>query len=98
MNRCLLSRPGLILPHIDPSHLSVAQLTGKLGFSASHWLFRPIRGQGDVPHVWDHAHWIPGQILPHFDPSHLSVAQLTGKLGFSASHWLSQPIRGLAKI
>ena len=24
--------PGQILPHFDPSHLSVGQLTGKLGF------------------------------------------------------------------
>ena len=54
-------------------------------------------GQGDVPHVWDHAQWIPGQIIPHFDPSHFPVRQITRKLGFSASHWLSQPIRGLEK-
>ena len=85
----------VILPYFDPSHLSVGQITRKLGFSASHWLYQPIRGHGDVSHVWDHAHWIPGQILPHFDPSHLSVGQITRKLGFSASHWLSWPIRGL---
>ena len=61
--------------------LSVGQITRKLGFPASHWLFRPIRGLGDVLHVWDHAHWISGKILPYFDPSHLSVGQLTRKLG-----------------
>ena len=71
--------PSQILSHFDPSLLSVCQLTGKLGFSASHWLFRPMRGQGDVSHVWDHTQWIPGQILPYFDPSHLSVGQLTRK-------------------
>ena len=50
--------PSQILSHFDPSLLSVCQLTGKLGFSASHWLFRPIRGLRDVSHVWDHANWI----------------------------------------
>ena len=53
----------------------------KLDFSASHWLFWPLRGLRDVSHVWDNAHWIPGQILTHFDPSHLSVGQITRKLG-----------------
>ena len=85
---------GQNLPYFDPSHLSVGQPRRKLGFSASHWLFRPIRGIGKI----QHAHWIPGQILPHFDPSHLSVGQLTGKLGFSASHWLFRPIRGQGDV
>ena len=40
----------------------------KLGFSASHWLFCPLRGLRDVSHVWDNAHRISGQILTHFDP------------------------------
>ena len=86
------------LVDFDPSHLSAAQLRGKLGFSASHWLFRPIRGQGDVSHVWDCAQWILGKILPHFDPSHLALGQITRKLGFSASHWLYRPIRGLRDV
>ena len=29
--------PGKILPQFDPSHLSVDQITRKLGFSAFHW-------------------------------------------------------------
>ena len=29
--------PGQILPHFDPSYVSVRQLTRKLAFSASHW-------------------------------------------------------------
>ena len=43
--------PGQILLHFEPSHLSVGQLTGKLGFSASHWLSQPIRGleKSDMP-------------------------------------------------
>ena len=28
--------PGKILPHFDPSYLSVSQITRKLGFLASH--------------------------------------------------------------
>ena len=40
----------------------------KLDFSASHWLFWPLRGLRDVSHVWDNAHRISGQILTHFDP------------------------------
>ena len=32
--------------HFDPTHLSESQITRKLGFSASHWLFRPIRRLG----------------------------------------------------
>ena len=50
--------PGKILPHFDPSHLSVGQITRKLGFSASHWLSQPIRGLGKI----QHAQWIPGKI------------------------------------
>ena len=57
-----------ILPHVDPSHLSVGQITRKLGFSASHWLYWPIRGLRHVSHVWDYAHWIPGKIQP-MDPT-----------------------------
>ena len=73
-------------------HTSHGQIRRKLGFSASYWLFQPIRRQEDVSHVWDHVHCIPGQILPHFDPSHLSVGQLTGKLGFSASQTLEYSV------
>ena len=49
----------------------------ELGFSASHWLFRLIRGQGDVSHVLDHAQWIPGKILAHFDPPHIGIFSLS---------------------
>ena len=65
--------PSEILPHFDPSHLSVAQRDQKLEKHVS-------TRDGHVPRVWDHAHWIPGEILPHFDPSHLSVAQRDQKL------------------
>ena len=64
---------GEILPHFDPSHLSVAQRDQKLEKHVS-------TRDGHVPRVWDHTHWIPGEILPHFDPSHLSVAQRDQKL------------------
>ena len=77
-----------------PPHLSVGQLTRKLGFSASHWLSRPIRGLGKI---W-HGQWIPGKIQLNFDSSHLSVGQITGKLGLSASHWLFRPIRGQGDV
>ena len=75
---CHMSETMLIgfLAKFYPSHLSVGQITRKLGFSASHWLYWPIRGLRDVSHVWDHAHWIPGKILPHLDPSHLSIGQI----------------------
>ena len=89
-----LTCPGEILPHFYPSHMSVGQITRKLGFSATHWLSWPIRGLGKI---W-YAQWITGKILPYFDPSHLSVVQMTRKLGFSASHWLFQPIRGLGDL
>ena len=80
-------------PILTP-HTSVGQRTRKLGFSASHCLFWPIRGLGKI----QYAQWIPVKILPHFDHSHLSVGQITRKLGFSASYWLFWPIRGLGKI
>ena len=66
------------LPPFDPSHLSVGQITRNFGFSASHWLFQPIRELGKIQRM--DAQWIHGKILPHFDPSHLSVGQITRRL------------------
>ena len=42
---------------LTPSHLSVGQIIRKLGFSASHWLSRPIRGLGKTWHAQGHYLW-----------------------------------------
>ena len=76
--------PGKILPHFDPSYLSVGQITRKSGISASHWSAnkkaKKIIGflakfglSLAISAKIQHDKWIPGKILPHFDPSYLPV-------------------------